>query len=251
MHSHFYTAGPFVRRVIGEDGLKRTFSNQAEYLLDGIADYTGVTYEPNQRGVPDKRHGYRITVNLDGKPVSYTVQLTEQEHSADFDTVLPTLVPAGVHVNAGKGLLQASAVAALEQPERIVEQTGSVRIDDTGLSVNGRRHTNFPVEIIGERSDSEHGTVYRLRSKPTDGDALYFDVPINDLHMGNIAHRAGPNAVNYLGVQTAMVLLDRWQSTPEDQRLRFAEEEYQQRVRESKAKLDRELEARKPWAYRR
>src|SRR5690242_15155819 len=102
MHSHFYTTGPLVRRIIGEDGLKRTYSSQGEYLLDGIAEYTGVTCEPNQRGVPEKKHGYRITANLDGKAVSYAVQLTEQEHSADFDAVLPTLIPSGVHVNAAK-----------------------------------------------------------------------------------------------------------------------------------------------------
>ena len=241
MHSHFYTAGPLVRRIVGEDGLKRTYSNQGEYLLDGTADYTGVTYEPNQRGVPEKKHGYRITASLDGKAVSYAVQLTEQEHSMDFDAMLPMLIPSGVHVNAAKGLLQASAVAALEQPERINEQTGSVRIDDTGISVNARRHTNFPVEIVGERSDAERGTVYRLRSKRTEGDALYFDVPINDLHMGNFAHRAGPNAVNYLGVQTAMVLLDRWESTPENQRQRFSQEEYEQRRRQKEAELSREF----------
>jgi hypothetical protein len=241
MHSHFYTAGPLVRRIVGEDGLKRTYSSQGEYLLDGIAEYTGVTYEPNQRGVPEKKHGYRITANLDGKAVSYAVQLTEQEHSADFDAVLPTLIPSGVHVNAAKGLLQASAVAALEIPERIVEQTGSVRNDDTGLTVNARRYTNFPVEIVGERSDSVQGTIYRLRSKRTDGDALYFDVPINDMHMGNFGHRAGPNAINYLGVQTAMVLLDRWESTPENQRQRFAQEEYEQRRRQKEAELSREF----------
>lgn len=67
--------------------------------------------------------------------------------------------------------------------------------------------------------------------------------------MGNFAHRVGSTAVNYLGVQTAMVLTELWENTSEEQRRRFAQEEYEQRKRQKEAELSREfrINGKKPW----
>jgi hypothetical protein len=194
MVNHF-GSGPAAVIVKGIDGLKRTYSGDGQFLFDGdVPKYGGPTFVFNERGVPQKRHKYHLAPNVDRHSLEYDVLLTEDEHR-QFDDTVSSFVVAGVHINPAKGLLHAAAVAALEQPERIVEQIGSIRNDPEGLTVNARRCTNFYVEVVGEAAGN-----FRLRTKMTGEDEFrYFDVPTEQFHMGNFAHYVGANARNYLG----------------------------------------------------